>query len=239
MWSPDRFFDECPSPEGDFTLLLQNFVSSHQTKPVVLITSGGTAVPLERRCVRFIDNFSSGSRGALSVESFLQVLLMLCMCKPQSMQNQYLANMVMLARQDMRSYTFTGRAQFNPSHMAPTVTGLCNGFLSKPCWRMDPRHTCLWMPPSSSLQLLRDSDKSNNRAHCSGFPSQRSLSTCGCVSQASAHHHIPMMKVSLSNKQRNWNENALRQACCAQHSDLRDAETMMQTWAVACPLLVM
>ena len=38
---------------------------------VALVTSGGTTVPLERRCVRFIDNFSSGSRGARSVEELL------------------------------------------------------------------------------------------------------------------------------------------------------------------------
>lgn len=37
------------------------------------VTSGGTTVPLERRCVRFIDNFSGGTRGALSTEFFLQV----------------------------------------------------------------------------------------------------------------------------------------------------------------------
>ena len=30
-------------------------------------------MPLERRCVRFIDNFSGGTRGALSAEHFLQV----------------------------------------------------------------------------------------------------------------------------------------------------------------------
>jgi len=39
---------------------------------LALVTSGGTTVPLERRCVRFIDNFSSGSRGARSVERFLE-----------------------------------------------------------------------------------------------------------------------------------------------------------------------
>ena len=40
-------------------------------RPVVVITSGGTTVPLERNCVRFIDNFSKGTRGALSAEQFL------------------------------------------------------------------------------------------------------------------------------------------------------------------------
>lgn len=39
---------------------------------MVCITSGGTTVPLERKCVRFIDNFSSGHRGAASTECFLK-----------------------------------------------------------------------------------------------------------------------------------------------------------------------
>ncbi|KAL5229715.1 hypothetical protein ABZP36_028491 [Zizania latifolia] len=39
---------------------------------VVCITSGGTTVPLEQRCVRYIDNFSSGQRGAASTEYFLK-----------------------------------------------------------------------------------------------------------------------------------------------------------------------
>ncbi|XP_028262639.1 phosphopantothenate--cysteine ligase [Parambassis ranga] len=38
---------------------------------VVLITSGGTKVPLESRTVRFLDNFSSGRRGACSAEYFM------------------------------------------------------------------------------------------------------------------------------------------------------------------------
>ena len=42
-------------------------------RPMVCVTSGGTTVPLERRCVRFIDNFSGGTRGALSAERFLEV----------------------------------------------------------------------------------------------------------------------------------------------------------------------
>ncbi|KAG2425384.1 hypothetical protein HXX76_013798 [Chlamydomonas incerta] len=41
-------------------------------RPIVVVTSGGTTVPLERRCVRFIDNFSAGTRGALSTERFLE-----------------------------------------------------------------------------------------------------------------------------------------------------------------------
>lgn len=42
-----------------------------QGRRVVLVTSGGTKVPLEARAVRFLDNFSSGRRGAASAEVFL------------------------------------------------------------------------------------------------------------------------------------------------------------------------
>ncbi|OII77679.1 DNA pantothenate metabolism flavoprotein [Cryptosporidium andersoni] len=39
---------------------------------IVVVTSGGTSVPLERNTVRFIENFSTGIRGALSTEYFLR-----------------------------------------------------------------------------------------------------------------------------------------------------------------------
>ncbi|XP_033995082.1 phosphopantothenate--cysteine ligase [Trematomus bernacchii] len=49
------------------------FASLHAAagRRVVLITSGGTKVPLESRTVRFLDNFSSGRRGASSAEYFM------------------------------------------------------------------------------------------------------------------------------------------------------------------------
>jgi phosphopantothenate-cysteine ligase len=47
--------------------------TGHLARPLVCVTAGGTTVPLERNCVRFIDNFSKGTRGALSVEQFLEV----------------------------------------------------------------------------------------------------------------------------------------------------------------------
>lgn len=49
------------------------FASFHAEagRKVVLITSGGTKVPLESRTVRFLDNFSSGRRGASSAEYFI------------------------------------------------------------------------------------------------------------------------------------------------------------------------
>lgn len=44
---------------------------SDTNERVVLITSGGTAVPLEHNTVRFVDNFSAGTRGSASAEYFL------------------------------------------------------------------------------------------------------------------------------------------------------------------------
>lgn len=37
-------------------------------RPIIVLTSGGTKVPLEQRSVRFIDNFSTGKRGSLLTE---------------------------------------------------------------------------------------------------------------------------------------------------------------------------
>lgn len=53
---------------------LQDFVGSalRRNLGLVLVTSGGTTAPLERSCVRFIDNFSTGTRGAISTEFFLR-----------------------------------------------------------------------------------------------------------------------------------------------------------------------
>ena len=43
----------------------------NSNRKVVVITSGGTTIPLEHNTVRFVDNFSSGQRGAASAEFFL------------------------------------------------------------------------------------------------------------------------------------------------------------------------
>ena len=40
---------------------------------IVLITSGGSSVPLERNTVRSLENFSTGKRGAASAEYFLEL----------------------------------------------------------------------------------------------------------------------------------------------------------------------
>ncbi|KAL8802280.1 MAG: hypothetical protein Q9182_003932 [Xanthomendoza sp. 2 TL-2023] len=56
------------------TALTHAFISEHldRRRRVALITSGGTTVPLENQTVRFIDNFSAGTRGATSAEYFLE-----------------------------------------------------------------------------------------------------------------------------------------------------------------------
>lgn len=76
--SLECFLTNCPSSSSELDDPLQKFIAhncssqSGGLRPIVCITSGGTTVPLEKRCVRFIDNFSAGTRGALSVEEFLE-----------------------------------------------------------------------------------------------------------------------------------------------------------------------
>ena len=55
------------------TTIAKAFIQQHLSldRRVVLVTSGGTTVPLENQTVRFIDNFSAGTRGATSAEYFL------------------------------------------------------------------------------------------------------------------------------------------------------------------------
>ena len=45
--------------------------AAHAARRIACVTSGGTAVPLEKRSVRFIENFSTGTRGARSCEQLL------------------------------------------------------------------------------------------------------------------------------------------------------------------------
>ncbi|XP_012577563.1 PREDICTED: coiled-coil domain-containing protein 30-like [Condylura cristata] len=66
---------EFPQPAGAarWAKVMARFAArlGAQGRRVVLVTSGGTKVPLEARPVRFLDNFSSGRRGATSAEAFL------------------------------------------------------------------------------------------------------------------------------------------------------------------------
>jgi phosphopantothenate-cysteine ligase len=70
------YFNENPAPKllEAHSAQAKTFIDHHAAanRRVVLITSGGTTVPLERQTVRFIDNFSAGTRGATSAEYFLE-----------------------------------------------------------------------------------------------------------------------------------------------------------------------
>ena len=48
-----------------------------EPRRIVCVTSGGTTAPLEQRCVRYVDNFSSGHRGATSTEYVALALFLL------------------------------------------------------------------------------------------------------------------------------------------------------------------
>lgn len=75
------FFDSAPPLKDGIGIkkTLHEFLEKNSlsagnsgSKRIVCVTSGGTTIPLEQRCVRFIDNFSSGHRGATSTEYFLK-----------------------------------------------------------------------------------------------------------------------------------------------------------------------
>jgi phosphopantothenate-cysteine ligase len=70
-----EYFTANPQPPSldHHTAIAKSFISQHAAahRRVALVTSGGTTVPLENQTVRFIDNFSAGTRGATSAEYFL------------------------------------------------------------------------------------------------------------------------------------------------------------------------
>jgi phosphopantothenate---cysteine ligase (ATP) len=72
------YFQNNPAPKSlrNHETLVKEFINFHlqndHDRRIVLVTSGGTTVPLETQTVRFIDNFSAGTRGATSAEYFLQ-----------------------------------------------------------------------------------------------------------------------------------------------------------------------
>ena len=72
----NTYFDDNAPPKilDTYRKLARAFISEHlhSDRRVVLVTSGGTTVPLENQTVRFIDNFSAGTRGATSAEYFLE-----------------------------------------------------------------------------------------------------------------------------------------------------------------------
>jgi len=72
----EQFFESNPAPPSLETSKqqLEKFCRQQigEDRPIALVTSGGTTVPLELNTVRFVDNFSSGARGSASAEHFLK-----------------------------------------------------------------------------------------------------------------------------------------------------------------------
>ncbi|KAF8068774.1 phosphopantothenate-cysteine ligase [Lyophyllum atratum] len=75
-FSAEEYFATQPPPPSleDNLKGVREFVArqAKEGRNVVLVTSGGTTVPLELNVVRFLDNFSAGTRGATSAEYFLK-----------------------------------------------------------------------------------------------------------------------------------------------------------------------
>ena len=70
----DQFYTNFAEPSNlaEIRAQVDKFIESVGAGPLVLITSGGTIVPIEHNTVRFVDNFSAGTRGSASAEYFLK-----------------------------------------------------------------------------------------------------------------------------------------------------------------------
>ncbi|KAJ2783994.1 Phosphopantothenate--cysteine ligase cab2 [Coemansia javaensis] len=73
---PDTYFDQNRAPanlQQAHDAVAAFLARLPRDQPIVLVTSGGTTVPLENNTVRFVDNFSAGTRGSASAEQFLEL----------------------------------------------------------------------------------------------------------------------------------------------------------------------
>lgn len=70
----NQIFESESSKNKDLRKLIESFTTRHQShhRPIAVVSSGGTAAELEIHTVRYLDNFSTGLRGAISVEEFLK-----------------------------------------------------------------------------------------------------------------------------------------------------------------------
>ena len=58
-----------------------------EKRRIALVTSGGTTVPLEKNTVRYLDNFSSGTRGSVTAELLLEAgYCVIFLHRPRSLQ---------------------------------------------------------------------------------------------------------------------------------------------------------
>ncbi|KAJ2809467.1 Phosphopantothenate--cysteine ligase cab2 [Coemansia guatemalensis] len=71
---PDTYFDHNQPPKNlqwAHDKVKEFIAQQDSNRPIALVTSGGTTVPLENNTVRFVDNFSAGTRGSASAEQLL------------------------------------------------------------------------------------------------------------------------------------------------------------------------
>lgn len=70
----DEFFAQLQKPSNLDSIRTKagEFCKRNEHLKIALITSGGTTVPMELNTVRFVDNFSAGTRGSASTEYLLQ-----------------------------------------------------------------------------------------------------------------------------------------------------------------------
>ncbi len=196
MVEPDDvtdFFSGCPEDNRDVGIAVATFLADHAAplacgtgsstqrlvRPVVCVTSGGTTVPLERNCVRFIDNFSAGTRGALSTEQFLQVR-----CSPMAQQRLRATHgptpayaligawRVPMRRLGMLSFFFHARDPSSHTHRSCRSATLCR--CCSRCWTCRRRNRS-----RSRLSPAPMQSRSSNRCsmHCGSQP-QAASHTC-------------------------------------------------------------
>lgn len=156
---PEKYMKRCQEAES--------FISraQHTDHPVVLVTSGGTTVPLESRTVRFIDNFSSGTRGSSSAEYFLEAgyyVIFLHRHKTYKPYDRHFANISFLDMVDSadgdslavkQQYDSDVRSILNKKRMYSDKLHLCQ-FTSVADYLTLLRVVCSFLKPLSSRAAL-------------------------------------------------------------------------------------
>jgi len=73
-WEQFYLLNKPPVHYEDYWRKINEFCAKFKdgSTRIALVTSGGTTVPLEHNTVRFVDNFSRGTRGSSSAETFLE-----------------------------------------------------------------------------------------------------------------------------------------------------------------------
>lgn len=190
----DAFFADCHDPWSSAAALpqlhawlagLRGGSPGVLSRPLAVVTSGGTTVPLERRCVRYIDNFSKGTRGALSTEQFLQVRSRGDGERPPRVHARTAARTCTRARRPATRWcTCTGTAPRSPSRTAcpPAACWACCRACSSWTGSKASRWATGWPSrPARGHRLRAACSKPSGRsrtARCAASSSTTCSSTC-------------------------------------------------------------